>query len=219
MAFDNRQLFEIPVLASQTKKYIYYLNKEELNNSNLLLNGNYFTGTGAPVVGSRVTLLDPVVGDVLKSPLHGLDLVVAGNGGQVVIDRPSRSENITGTRTMLSSEGIFGDVFNLTGATGYVITLPSHRNGLKFTFKLSEIPTTGNHTIVTPASANNILGNIVCSANSAGSTTAGTAGDTITFVRNSSTIGDTVTLTSNGTNWMVDGVCGIAAGLTITTAS
>lgn len=219
MTFDRRKLFEMPTLKGQTKQYGYYLNLEEINNLSLILTGNYFSGTGAPEVGSKVTLLDPSVGDIAKSPLHGLTLVIAGSGGQAIIDRVARSENLTGARTMLSADGMFGDTFNLTGASGYAITLPSHRLGLSFTFTLSQIPSSGNHTIVTPASSNTMFGNIVCSANSAGSTTAGTAGDTITFVRTSSTIGDTVTLVSNGTNWLVEGVCGIAAGLTITTAS
>jgi hypothetical protein len=111
-----------------------------------------------------------------------------------------------------------GKTFFINNATGFVAaTLPVPVVGMKFTFINILANTSGNHTIVTNASANIIKGNQNSVAGDAGDS--GTSDDTISFVANQSTAGDKVELFSDGTSWFAYAISRVAAGMTFTTAS
>lgn len=125
------------------------------------------------------------------------------------------TEVVTGTNVIAAAES--GTVFFLNNATGFVSTLPAAAAGLRFTFINTLANTSGNHTIVTNASANIIKGNQNSVAGDAGDT--GTGDDTINFVANNSLAGDKVELFCDGTSWFAYAISRVAAGMTFTTAS
>lgn len=122
---------------------------------------------------------------------------------------------ITGTRTVTAAEN--GATFYINNATGFVTTLPAPFLGARYTFINKTPNTSGNHTIVTNASANIIKGMQNSAAGDAGDT--GTADDTISFVANSSVAGDRVDLESDGTSWFAYARSTLAASITFTQAS
>lgn len=124
-------------------------------------------------------------------------------------------EIVTTTNVITAAES--GKTFYLNNATGFVSTLPAPALGLRFTFINSLANTSGNHTIVTNASANIFKGNQNSVAGDAGDT--GTSDDTINFVANNSLAGDKVELWSDGTSWFAYAISRVAAGMTFTTAS
>lgn len=126
------------------------------------------------------------------------------------------TEVVAATNVITAAES--GTVFFLNNATEFVSTLPAPAAGLNFTFIVTAAPASASYTIVTNASANIILGHIVCSAGGTGdSETSG--GDTITLVDGQAVVGDRVDIVCDGTNWFVRGSCKVVAGMTITTVS
>lgn len=105
----------------------------------------------------------------------------------------------------------------LNSATGFVTTLPAPIAGFQCEVISKLANTSGNHTIVSSASANIIKGNLQSAAGDAGDT--GTADDTISFVANSSVAGDRVVFRSDGTSWFVYANSTLAASITFTQAS
>jgi len=125
------------------------------------------------------------------------------------------TEVVTATNVILAAET--GTVFFLNSATEFVSTLPAPAAGLKFTFIVTAAPSGASYTVVTNASANIIVGQQVNVAGAAGDS--GTTDDTITFVDGQSVVGDKVELFCDGTKWYAYATCGVAAGVTFTTAS
>lgn len=126
------------------------------------------------------------------------------------------TEVVAATNVIAASET--GSVFFLNHATEFVSTLPAPAAGLNFKFIVTGAPSGASYTIVTNASANIILGHIVCSAGGTGdSETSG--GDTVSFVDGQAVVGDMAEFECDGTNWYVRGSCKVVAGMTITTAS
>jgi len=69
----------------------------------------------------------------------------------------STPTTITTTKAVGVDES--GTVFFINSATGFVTTLPAPTAGLRYTFINKTANTSGDHTIVTNASANIIKGN------------------------------------------------------------
>lgn len=126
------------------------------------------------------------------------------------------TEVVTATNVITAAET--GKTFFLNSATEFVSTLPAPAAGLNFEFIVTAAPTGASYTIVTASSANIIKGSIVTSATGAADTEV-TGGDTISFVDGAAVAGDRVILRSDGTNWFCYGICSVATGITITTAS
>lgn len=126
------------------------------------------------------------------------------------------TEVVTATNVIAATES--GTTFFLNSATEFVSTLPAPAAGLKFKFIVSAAPSGASYTIVTNSSANIIKGTIVTAATGAADTET-SGGDTISFVDGQAVAGDQVELECDGTNWFVRGICSVAAGITITTAS
>lgn len=142
------------------------------------------------------------------------------DGTRRALLRASGQAEVLSAATTLTAAD-YGKTFFLNAATEFATTLPPVALGARLKFVCANAPESASFTIVTPSSDNLIYGAIVSSADAGGSAsaTAGTAGDTITFVDGQAALGDFVELESDGTNWYVYGVCGDEDGITITTAS
>lgn len=128
----------------------------------------------------------------------------------------TRTLAATGTVTAVDN----GSTIFLNSATGFVTTLPTPAAagaGFRVNFVNKLANTSGNHTVVTAASANIINGAVFCAADAVGDT--GTTDDTINFVVNTSTPGDRVELTTDGTTWFALAFVKVTAAVTFTTAS
>lgn len=145
--------------------------------------------------------------------LDGLLATAAQLNVAAVPGSKSRTSTTTDSITSADHNGI---IF-LNNATGYVTTLPAPIAGFHCTVISITANTSGNHTIVTNASANIIKGNQNSVAGDAGDS--GTADDTISFVANQSVAGDKVELFSDGTSWFAYAISRVAAGITFTQAS
>lgn len=128
-------------------------------------------------------------------------------------------ETVTATNVITEDES--GKTFFLSSATEFVSTLPSPKNGMRFTFIVTAAPSGASYTIVTASSANIIKGAVFSSDLNAASDgdieTSG--GDTISFVDAKAVAGDRVELWCDGTNWFAHGFCTAFDAITITTAS
>lgn len=113
-----------------------------------------------------------------------------------------------------------GALITLGTAGGFAVTLPPLERGLRFRFVVKVAPTTA-YTIVTHASANVMVGNVLSSDLNAASDgdfeTSG--GDTFTFVANKAVIGDYADFYCDGARWYVSAGISVFDGATITTAS
>ena len=125
------------------------------------------------------------------------------------------------TRTVTTTASITAADHNgqllLNSATGFVTTLPAPIAGFQCEVISILANTSGNHTVVTNASANIIKGMQFSAAGDAGDT--GVSDDTISFVANSSVAGNRVVLRSDGTSWFAYAFSTLAASMTFTTAS
>lgn len=125
-------------------------------------------------------------------------------------DSSANSEAVTGANVITAAES--GKTFFLNSATGFASTLPAPAAGLRFTFIISTIPTSGNDTIVTNAGANviegaaDVLSTRVLAANE----------DSINFVASTCLIGDRIDVISDGTSWFASGYSGATGGVTFT---
>jgi hypothetical protein len=140
------------------------------------------------------------------------------NGDDNIVDLPrTRGLVLTAARTLTEADA---GVVYLGSATGFALTLPSPRNGLKFRFVVSVAPTSGSHTVVTASSANVIEGPLASAdLNAASDTGSAAASDTVTFVVNKALKGDWVELAADGTNWFASGACKVFDAVTLTQAS
>ena len=127
----------------------------------------------------------------------------------------ANATSITAATTLIS--GQCGQTIFINNATGFEITLPAPTIGCAFRFVDATLLSSGNHTIVTNASANIIAGG----CNELAVTTGDdgpidTNGDTITFLVATDSLGDMIELISDGTLWFVT-FCqsGLDAGFTI----
>lgn len=127
----------------------------------------------------------------------------------------SSTRTITGTDSITAAD--HNCVIFIDNATGFVTTLPAPIAGFQCEIINKTANTSGNHTVVTNASANVIKGNQNSVAGDAGDF--GTADDTISFVANQSIAGDRVTLRCDGTSWFAYAISKVAAGVTFTQAS
>lgn len=127
----------------------------------------------------------------------------------------SRHRTSTTTDSIDASDHL--KIIFLNSATGYVTTLPAPIAGFKCTVMSKLQNTSGNHTIVSSASANIIIGAQHDTGGAAGDK--GTADDTISFVASQSVPGDKVDLESDGTSWFAHAFSAVAAGMTFTQAS
>lgn len=143
-----------------------------------------------------------------------------GSKGQQIYDtltallRLDRTEAVTAANTITAEES--GKTFFLNSATGFASTLPAPAAGLKYSFIVKTAPTSGNHTIVTNASANVIQGFSLVMADAAG--VAAVNEDSINLVANQAVVGDRVDVESDGTNWYVVAKVSVAAACTFTAA-
>ena len=92
----------------------------------------------------------------------------------------------------------------LNNATGYATTLPAPVAGCQFRFILVALLTSGNHTIVTNAGADLMIGG--CNELEVDTSNDGpidTNGDTFTIVGTAESLGDLIEFISDGTSWYV----------------
>lgn len=141
------------------------------------------------------------------------NLSVTGNFAPSAVTTPC--EVVTAANVITASES--GKTFFLDNETGFASTLPAPALGLNFTFINKTANTSGNHTVISSASANIIKGNQNSVDGDAGD--GGSADDTISFVANQSVAGDQVRVVSDGTSWFAYAVSRAAAGITFTQAS
>lgn len=128
-----------------------------------------------------------------------------GKGGVTVL---------TGATTLTAADS--GKTFHLHSATGFATTLPALEAGLRFEFYVTTVPTSGNHTIITPASANTIQGTV---SQPTGGVVATEAADTITMTQGTANLGDKVVAYCDGVNWSVQAFATANGSLTITQAT
>jgi hypothetical protein len=140
--------------------------------------------------------------------------LMIGNGTTYVGAANAASELVTAANVITAIES--GKVFYLNSATGFVSTLPAPAAGQNFRFVVGNTPpTSGNHTVVTNASANIIDGIIVVN----GASVPAADEDTISFVASTAVAGDWIEVRSDGTNWYVSGQGNAAGSITATVAS
>lgn len=125
------------------------------------------------------------------------------------------TEAVTTTNPIAASES--GTHFVLNSATAFVSTLPAVAAGLEFWFHAGVTQVTGgNHTVVTNASANIIMGSIACGENDQAKVVIATAADSINFIADLMVHGDHAHVWCDGTYWFLDGVCVVQDGMTTT---
>jgi uncharacterized protein (UPF0333 family) len=132
-------------------------------------------------------------------------------------------ETVTAVNTLTTAE--CGKTIFISNATGFVNTLPAPVAGCYFKFVNITALTSGNHTIITNASANIVIGGINELEVDTGDDGSWVGdGDTVTFisapagVTASDTIGDYVKLESDGTSWYVHGQANKDATMSVTQA-
>ena len=114
-----------------------------------------------------------------------------------------------------------GKVIFLNSTTAFATTLPPLRAGLRLTIVVKAVPSGTQHTVITHASANVIIG----SASSADLNAASDADfeatgcDTINFVTAKTVKGDRVELLCDGVNWYADATSSLFDAITFTTTS
>jgi len=133
-------------------------------------------------------------------------------------DLTDNNETLIATTTLTSAD--CGKVLILSAATEFATTLPAVTAGCKFKFIVGAAPSGASYTVVTPASANLLIGGI----NELAVVTTSdmpyvSAGDTITFTNGVSVVGDWVYMVSDGTSWYIRGEAKAATGAEPTQAS
>lgn len=106
----------------------------------------------------------------------------------------------------------------LNSATGFQLTLPTAAAGLYFRFIVGGTPpSSGNHTVITPSTADLIHGLIIYAPTDDAGAVDDDA-DTVTAVASQAQEGDWFDLTCDGTNWFVRGQAQVAEGITLVKA-
>ena len=158
--------------------------------------------------------------EIFKKLIFKKDAILSfiNSNGSDILWKPT-AEAITAARTILAADN--GKTFYISGATGFVTTLPPPALGLRFRFVLGPTaPTSGNHTVVTNGSANIIKGGLAgAEVDDTTDFDTSTADDTVSLVASNAVAGDWFELESDGTNWYVRGWSAVRAGLTLTQAS
>lgn len=129
-------------------------------------------------------------------------------------DISANVEVVTATNVITAAES--GKTFFLNSGTEFVSTLPAPAAGLRYTFIVTAAPSGASYTVATNAAAQVMFGHVVSCAGDAGDTETTGGATTITFVDGQSVVGDRATVISDGTNWYVEAVAAVAAGITIT---
>ena len=124
-------------------------------------------------------------------------------------DVSTRAEVVTTTNVITAAET--GKTFYLNLAGGFTSTLPAPAIGLEYRFVVKTQPTTA-YIVTTNAGADVIFG----SADVNSTKVLSSAQDKINFVANTAIVGDWVRVTSDGTNWYVNGDSGATGGITFT---
>jgi hypothetical protein len=106
-------------------------------------------------------------------------------------------------------------------AAGFAVTLPPPEPGLEFEFFVRTAPTGASYTIVTHASSNILLGQVLSADLNAASDGdfEASGGDTFSFILNKAVKGDTVKMFCDGVNWFSTAVVSVFDAATITTAT
>lgn len=111
-----------------------------------------------------------------------------------------------------------GKTFYLNSVTEFATTLPlaSSAPGFQATFIIKSAPVGADYTIL--SASNNIHGVITTSQDAGGSSnsTNDTPIDVITFVDGIAKTGDFVNVSCDGTNYYVNGSCGLYNAITLT---
>ena len=141
--------------------------------------------------------------------------------GRYSADR-KKIEDLIAAKTVTVAD--CGTIFTLNSATEFATTLPTVADAGKgwwCEFWVKAAPSGANYTVVTNGSENVIEGNVLATAagRPADTATAGTSGDTITFVGSQAVVGDHVRLVCDGTNFWVTGFASGSAAITLTQAS
>lgn len=132
-------------------------------------------------------------------------------------DNARNAEVVAATNALTVEES--GKVFVLNHATEFASTLPAvaGAKGVRYTFLVGAAPDGADYTIVTAASENKIVGNVLTSQDAGGSAdTEQTGGDTISFVSAKAVIGDRVDLYCDGALWYATGFSKVFDAITIT---
>lgn len=179
------------------------------------------TAGGNVALKAKVNDVNGNQGIVKATELHlgatGAETQVTATGAQInaATLAASATRTVTGTATITAAD--HGATIFLDNATGFATTLPAPIAGFQCEVINKTANTSGNHTVVSNASANIIKGNQNSVAGDAGDS--GTADDTVSFVANQSVAGDRLELRSDGTSWFAYATSRVAAGMTFTQAS
>jgi hypothetical protein len=120
------------------------------------------------------------------------------------------SEVLAAAKTLTATDS--GTTFFLTLAGGFTVTLPAPKDGLSYRFIVAVAPTTAY--IIASASAANVINGQICTAADGTAVTTAAASDVINFVASQAILGDYVEMISDGTSWLINGMCAVAAGMT-----
>lgn len=148
--------------------------------------------------------------DTPSLELGGVAVTASAAEINLAADNSANVEVVSSANVITAAES--GKTFFLNSATGFANTLPAPGAGLRYTFIVSTVPTSGNTTVVTDSGDNVIEGaadvnsSLVLAANE----------DSINFVASTCLVGDRVSVISDGTSWFVDGFSGAGGGITFT---
>lgn len=164
---------------------------------------------GVTSTAAELNILDGVTSTAAE--LNILDGVTATAAEiNMAADSSANVEVVTGANVITAAES--GTTYFLNSATGFASTLPAPAAGLRFTFIVTTIPTSGNDTIVTNGGDNVIEG----AADVLSTRVLASNEDSINIVASTALIGDRVDVISDGTSWFVTGFSGATGGITFT---
>ncbi|KKM44233.1 hypothetical protein LCGC14_1561770 [marine sediment metagenome] len=143
-----------------------------------------------------------------------LTLPTASGAIPTIIGASSISTVEAITATDIQTIADCGKTLILTHATvAIVVTLPAIAGSTGCEFWVRHgLATNQDHTVVTNASDNIIMGSTIDNNTPPGSYQA--AGDLVTFVNSAESVGDYIHVISNGVNWFLDGVAELNGGIT-----
>jgi hypothetical protein len=192
----------------------------------IIVNKKLKMAKGAQIIATSAAGVETVVDMTELAALGGVtasaaELNILDGVTATTAQVNAATQAASNTRTITAIDSVVaadhGKTLYIDNATGFATTLPAPIAGFKVTLVSKTSNTSGNHTVVTAASANLIKG---FATNAAGAAvTPLSDGDTISFVANQSVAGDQVSLTSDGTSWFMTGFAQVAAGITNTKAT
>lgn len=145
-----------------------------------------------------------------------LDNKLVFHNGTSVVGVGTSAEVLSEASTLTAADS--GKTYFLNSATEFAVTLPSPALGLNFLFIVAAAPSSASYTVVTPASAQIIVGHVLVSdgTDSAGDIEATAGATTITFVDGAAVLGDRCHVISDGTNWYASAQATTNAAITFT---